>query len=236
MSIFYTDLGQAVDKLGPYLLGPNDTPENGIYTGDARELSKAIPDESVDLIFTDPVYDRIEDYAWLAETAARVLKQDRACLVWQGQPWIPQTLKIIERSRLNYRWIFSRYRTGGRDPRYAFGWCKWMPLLWYSKGQGLPKPVPDLLIESDNGTDKRHRWQKAIRFSTRMVYSFTDKSAIILDPFCGGGTVPAVCKMLGRRYLAFEIDPDTAEDARKRVRNTQLPLFVPQAEQMELEL
>ena len=38
-------------KLGPYLLGPNDTPENGIYTGDARELAKAIPDESVDLIF-----------------------------------------------------------------------------------------------------------------------------------------------------------------------------------------
>lgn len=60
----------SVDQLGPYLLGPNDTPENGIYTGDARELAKAIPDESVDLIFTDPVYDRIEDYRWLAETGA----------------------------------------------------------------------------------------------------------------------------------------------------------------------
>ena len=34
-------------KLGPYELGPNDTPENGIYCGDARELSRAIPDESV---------------------------------------------------------------------------------------------------------------------------------------------------------------------------------------------
>ena len=37
-------------------LGPYDL--NTIITGDARELAKAIPDESVDLIFTDPVYDR----------------------------------------------------------------------------------------------------------------------------------------------------------------------------------
>ena len=53
--------------LGPYLLGPNDE-NQGIYTGDARELAEAIPDESVDLIFTDPVYDRIDDYRWLAES------------------------------------------------------------------------------------------------------------------------------------------------------------------------
>jgi DNA modification methylase len=49
--------------LGPYKLGFNSDENVGIYTGDARELSRAIPDESVDLIFTDPVYDRIEDYA-----------------------------------------------------------------------------------------------------------------------------------------------------------------------------
>lgn len=35
---------------------------NQIVTGDARELAKRIPDESVDLIFTDPIYDCIDDY------------------------------------------------------------------------------------------------------------------------------------------------------------------------------
>jgi len=33
-----------VDTLGPYLLGPNDTAENGIYTGDSRELAPVLPD------------------------------------------------------------------------------------------------------------------------------------------------------------------------------------------------
>ncbi|MBU1621856.1 MAG: hypothetical protein KJ604_20565, partial [Gammaproteobacteria bacterium] len=84
-----------MDSLGPYLLGPNDTPENGIYTGDARELAEAIPDESVDLIFTDPVYDRIDDYRWLAEAVARVLKQDRACLVWCAQPLSAQCYNVM---------------------------------------------------------------------------------------------------------------------------------------------
>ena len=59
---------------------------------------------------------------------------------------------------------------------------------------------------------------------------------IVFDPFTGGGTVPAVCKMLGRRYLAFEIDPEVAQRARDRVRDTQPPLFVPEPEQMGLAL
>ena len=68
------------------------------------------------------------------------------------------------------------------------------------------------------------------------IDALTDDQSIVFDPFTGGGTVPAVCKMLGRNYIAFEIDPDTAERARQRVANTQPPLFVLQPEQAEMEL
>ena len=44
------------NHLGPYLLGPNDTPENGIYTGDALHVLREIPDNSVDGMVTDPPY------------------------------------------------------------------------------------------------------------------------------------------------------------------------------------
>jgi len=46
--------------------------------------------------------------------------------------------------------------------------------------------------------------------------------------------VPAMCKQLGRRWLAFEIDTDVAESARERIRHTQMPLFV-EHEQLPLE-
>ena len=47
----------------------------------------------------------------------------------------------------------------------------------------------------------------------------------VLDPFCGGGTTPSVCKILGRRYLAFEIDEGNAEISRQRVTGQQMPIF-----------
>jgi hypothetical protein len=40
--------------------------------------------------------------------------------------------------------------------------------------------------------------------------------------------------MLQRNYIAFEIDPDTAEMARERVLNTQPPLPLNYADQLEL--
>jgi DNA modification methylase len=48
--------------------------------------------------------------------------------------------------------------------------------------------------------------------------------------------VPAVCKMLGRTFLASEIDPATAERARERLANTQPPLPGLVVEQAGLDL
>jgi DNA modification methylase len=221
------------DRLGPYLLGPNDTPENGIYIGDARELTKAIPDESVDLVFTDPVYDRIDDYRWLAETAARVLREDRACLAWQGVKWLSDTMAAM--GALHYHWTFSWYQSNRRG-HAGFGYPLWTPLLWYERGRSQTRyPVQDIRAVAFSGNG-RHKWQKQLGLIAYWLDAFVDVEAITCDPFTGGGTVPAVCKMLGRRYLAFEIDPATADLARERVCNTQPPLFVPEPEQLALEV
>lgn len=58
----------------------------------------------------------------------------------------------------------------------------------------------------------------------------------MLDWFVGAGTVAMAAKSLGRNYIAFEINPFFAQDARQRVANTQPPLFVPQPEQIAMEI
>ncbi len=222
-----------MDKLGPYLLGPNDE-NQGIYTGDARELAQAIPDESVDLIFTDPVYDRIDDYRWLAKTAARVLKPDSACLVWIASPRIKAVLFAMD--DLAFVMPLS-YVVRGKSfmmfSRRVFCWTT--PCLWFEKGKSSNRVFVDTIIAGGK-VDGVHRWNKNITAFKKWMVSFTESTDVIFDPFTGGGTVPAVCKMLGRRWLAFEIDPPTADLARKRVRETQPPLFVPQPEQVRMEL
>lgn len=207
---------------------------NEIYTGDARELSHGIPDESIDLIFTDPVYDRIDDYRWLAETAARVLKPEGSLLAFQGVNLISETLQQMP---INYRGLFCWRLMGSGKGNHNKIYGKTIDngnwLLWFG---GWPKKHLPLVWDSYNNWSTKigFHWQKDPALVMRFIADFTDSYSIIFDPFCGSGTVPAVCKMLGRNYLAFEIDPETAERARERVQNTQPPLFTLQPTQQEL--
>lgn len=47
----------------------------------------------------------------------------------------------------------------------------------------------------------------------------------VIDPFFGSGTVGAVCEQQHRNYVGIELNPDYAELAVKRIRNTQRLLF-----------
>ena len=113
------------------------------------------------------------------------------------------------------------------------GPSRWMCCLWLDKGRTTPRPrLYDVAFT--NGVVDWHIWRKNPNALMRMLGSWTMPDDRVFDPFTGGGTVPAVCKMLGRRYLAYEIDPDMAETARERVRNTQPPLFVLEHEQAKM--
>ena len=52
------------------------------------------------------------------------------------------------------------------------------------------------------------------------VERLTEPGQLVVDPFAGGGTIPAACKVLGRRWLATEKDRNTALVARKRLAET----------------
>ena len=218
------------DMLGPY-------PFDSIITGDARELAKAIPDESVDLIFTAPPYPRefLPLYGWLAETAARVLKPGGACLAMGGQSYLSNIVGDMS-EHLTYHWVISIDMLRGQGGQAPTIWPRkvssyWKPIVWFQKGEYTGARVSDVLASQAN--DKiYHKWGQSVGSNVACLLKFP--APFVLDPFCGGGTVPAVCKMLRRHYLAFEIDPDTAARARQRVLTTQAPLVFPEPEQIEM--
>jgi len=204
-------------KLGEYEL-------NQIYTGDARELAKGIPDESVDLIFTDPVYQNLDDYWWLANTAARVLKNNSACLMWQGQQWLDKTFIILSTSPLSYRWPLGWY-AGNNMQMVGKIARKSVPLLWYEKGKSEPvKAFHDMLNSPIINEKVTHKWMKQSNVITSFLEKFASPGDIVLDTFTGAGTVPCSCKKLGINFIAFEIDSKKAEEARENLMNTQDPL------------
>jgi hypothetical protein len=223
------------DRLGPYELGPTEDEHQGIYTGDAKILAPAIPDESVDLIFTDPVYQQINDYRWLAETAMRVLKPKGICFAYYWGSFAPMVMKAMTTPDMVFRSpvfdlkIGVASLDGGRNGRImtrpAFVWSK----LEHDTSFWLD----DVVYSYPMGRAVNHQWSKnpsATRQWLGMI-----PNGLTIDFFVGGGTHIQVCKELGRRWLAFEIDPDVAETARQRVRQTQPPLFVPEPQQLGME-
>lgn len=232
-----------MEKLGPYLLGPNDE-NQGIYTGDAKELAKAIPDESVDLIFTDPPYSKefLPLYGWLAKEAFRILKPSGFLLAMCGQLYLNQIFKMMDR-HLDYFW---KYEVGLSGWAASVVWpqgntsvnivVRSKPILAYSKGLALPRTSTLSLFYGSGGDKRFHKWGQDVVSTRYYIDCFSAPGDLVIDPFVGGGTTPCACILINRNWLAFEINPEMAELARQRVAQTQPPLFVPEPQQLELSV
>lgn len=216
------------------MLGPNTT-NQGIYLGDAKSLARGLPDECIDLIFTDPPYPKefMHVYYDMGEYAARILKPGGSLFTLCGQYQIPQVIEAL--STLDYHWIGWINHT---QKRTLFGYkivCGGKPMVWFTKGKCNPFPGFWWDTQAPKHKDKDfHIWGQSIHWAIPTIDQF---KGVVLDPFCGGGTVPAACRVLGREWLAFEIDSESVELARRRIRHMQAPLFtMPHQEQLPLEM
>lgn len=206
---------------------------NQIVTGDARELAKHIPDNSVDFCITDPIYANTDDYAWLAETVARILKPNRSMLAFYGGPKPGEVMSAMD-AHLRYRWTLSYYVAGKAAKLRGYNmFVHTTPVYWYVKGNGKPHtciidtmrcvPHHDALDNSLN-----FEWNKHPSYIAYHLQAFTKPGDVVYDPFMGGGTTAAICRMFGRSFIGSELDPKRAERARQRVANTQAidPVFL----------
>lgn len=221
-------------NLGPFALGPNNI-NQGIYLGDAKTLAQGLPDECVDLIVTDPPYPRkfLHVFYDMGEYAARVLKPGGSLFTLCGHYQIPQVLEAL--STLDYHWIgWLNYNTKSTLHGYKIV-CGGKPLLWFTKGKCNPFPGFWWDTQYAKHRDKRyHKWGQSVHWVIPTIDQF---QGLVFDPFCGGGTVPAACRILGRQWLSFEIDPDAVERSRERIEHMQLPLFtMPHQARLPLEV
>jgi DNA modification methylase len=221
---------------------------NQIITGDARELAKDIPDQSVDMVFTDPVYENLDDYAWLAETAARVLKPEKACLVWcssvkqyEVQPLMREHLTFV--LQLTYTKVAKAYKVWGYK---TFLWTT--PCLWFQRdGDHFHEDhawLIDSVLDYGNAVVSTaappagtYKWHKNPEAYIRWLLAFTKPGDVVWDPFTGTGSLPLVCAEHGRHFIASEIVPEVAERARTRLATAQSQLRLPDmTRQEEMEI
>ncbi len=170
-------------KLGPYEL-------NTIITGDARIITAAIPDNSVNLIFTDPVYWQIEDYLWLARESKRILIDGGSVLAFCGhsQTQLASTAMLLGGlGQLLPGPVLEHYVAGSVGRLFSHSiQCNVIPCLWFSKGN--PTGAWMALQEKSVATESRqHKWGKSEYMAKYRISRLTKQGDIVYDPFCGGG-------------------------------------------------
>lgn len=200
-------------------------PLNTVIQGDSRELSKSIPDESVDMIFTDPVYQNFDDYKWLAETGLRILKPEGWLVAFYYTGDLPMIAEAMQ--AMKFQWQIIWHRNNEMKFRYApTGKSIYVPAMVYAK-QDKPHRHNfgfDLLSLPVFAEHSNHKWSKPTKLIGYYLEVFTKAGDLVYEPFAGGGAIPAVCKMFERNFIASEILHETATLAHERVTQTQAPL------------
>ena len=177
---------------------------------DLRDLD--VEPGSVDLILTDPDYTAagIGGYDALGALAARALRPGSLLVAYTGQMHLPTALALLA-EHLPYWWTFAAVHdtgTGVGQVRQRNLGCAWKPLIAFRQpgGDELPPWTLDVVRGGRREKDSGHDWQQAESEAALLVEALTRAGDLVLDPFCGSGTVPAAAVRAGRRVLACDVD------------------------------
>lgn len=193
----------------------------GLYVGDFRNLSPhIIADESVQLVFTDPPYDRdsIPLYEAAAKEAARILKPGGSMITYCGNVGLIEVATLMAK-HLDYFWTCAILHSDKDNEIFRLGIKNgWKPLLWFVKANrgDVQTFVRDII---SGGREKdHHTWQQAVPEAEHFIRPLTSEDGTVVDFFAGGGTTLAAAQNLGRKWIGFEIDPDAAAKIIERLK------------------
>lgn len=201
-------------------LGDVQTAGVTLLRGDLRDRGIEIPDQSVDLILTDPPYaeEHLPLYSALGELAARVLKKDGLAVVYAGQMFLPEVLARLG-EHLKYWWATALILDGDHarvHPRRIQVGYKLLLLYAPPDGTGPREWLHDLW-RSERKWKPYHPWQQSAGVAEYYIRQLTSPGDVVLDPFLGTGTTGVEAVRLGRRFIGIELDPTTLALAEKNI-------------------
>jgi len=181
----------------------------------------ALPEASVDLIFTDPPYSAEDLPLWdaLGQLAARVLKPGRLLIAYSGQFCLPAVMEALGR-HLEYVWLGLLYLPGPHNQiRQRHIWSLSKPLLFYAQAPFEPGAwFRDTYFHTGSELTKEHHpWEQGIGPAQYYLTTLTLPGDLVVDPFLGSGTTALAALQTGRRFVGCDIDGKALVTARERL-------------------
>ena len=184
--------------------------------GDFAEAN--VPDESIQLILTDPPYGQEYLSLWdkLGVFAYRVLVPSGFLIAYSGQFSLPTVFDKL-RVKLDYFWTIALILKENQLVPSRNIFCEWKPLvIFYKPPLKLLQYFPDVI--KGKGQEKNlHPWQQAEMELEKVITTFCPSNGAICDPMAGSGTTLAVGLRLGRKCVGIELNEDIFEHMKGRL-------------------
>ena len=209
---------------------------------DCLEGMEQIPNESIDLVVTDPPYlmnyksnrrvkqekfdyimndinseDMISKYI---EECFRILKNNTAIYLfcsWHNIDFFKQEFERCFKLKNLIVWNKNNHGSGDLKGAYA---PKHELILFGHKGRTLfrEKRIPDVIdFPKIPSNQLLHPTEKPIGLLELFIRNSSDECDLVFDGFMGVGTTAIACINTNRNYIGFEIDKTYYEIAKNRI-------------------
>lgn len=197
---------------------------NEIIQGDCLSIMREFPNNSIDLIVTDPPYGDNVGYGFsnkkiknnenpLINCSAlvemyRVLKRNRSVYLftnWKHYPFLTEFIIRYTQFKIRHLVVWKKHNFG-------LGWAfrhQYELISVLEKG----KPKYNLTDFSDvqnaghiNHNKLTHPHEKPQDLLIKMIKHSSKKGDLVLDPFAGSGSTCKACEKLGRKWIGIELD------------------------------
>jgi site-specific DNA-methyltransferase (adenine-specific) len=219
------------------------------YKKNAFTLLAELPDESVDLIFTDPPYWTLNKWRNMGTTTRlgghyeagkqsgwfetitedelrdllrecyRVLKRDRHAFIMCDGQTLKNVLGFVEAAGFNY----------------------YKPIVWDKVNQGMGYHLRnrhEFIVLLDKGKNRKPKnlslpdivkipyvrggypTEKPVELPLFFIEQYANKDEIVLDPFFGSGSTLAAAKIAGCQYIGSDISEIAIEAATNKLAKT----------------
>jgi DNA modification methylase len=174
-----------------------------IYIGDFQEVLSSIPDNSVQLILTDPPYPKryLPEWSKLAKFARAKLTETGILVTYSGQAHLPEVMSRLGKE-LTYLWTGCLYHGGSRSQLGSNVSSAWKPILYYAKNKH-GRNINDYIVSNQQEKDL-HPWQQS-KGASRFIEKYTIKGDLVVDPFAGSGNFVKWAEELGRIGIGADL-------------------------------
>lgn len=208
-----------------------------LINDDCLKAMKDIPDNSIDMILSDPPYGMSFQSNYRKVKHKKIKNDD--CLDWL-EDFIKQIYRISKDNTAHYLFcsihnidifkqeiekffkiknilIWKKNNTGMGDLKGSFA-PKYEMIIFFHKGRKLINGKRECdILEFNKTRNQLHPTEKPVDLLEYLIKKFSNENETCIDPFIGSGSTGVACNNLNRSFIGIEIDKDYFDIAEKRI-------------------